>query len=157
MNYQMAFPLNSPTFDLDWGVRVRDPPPSLPSFWISAITREQDRKLKSKTTVSEGNKGLLCTPQLPKQGLQPKASIHHMDLTMTSGKVRGSIVYFMISSSRCWHMTVLSHAFTPNLEHLKVKCQLFYLPREFSAVTLTPVYILPQVDTWGIKLCGQQA
>ncbi|XP_051896234.1 gonadotropin-releasing hormone II receptor-like [Pristis pectinata] len=35
---------------------------------------------------------------------------------------------------------------SPDLEHLAVKCRPFYLPRKFSSVILTAVYISPQTD-----------
>ena len=38
-------------------------------------------------------------------------------------------------------------AVSPDLEILTIKCQPYYLPREFSTVIVTGVYIPPQADT----------
>jgi len=35
---------------------------------------------------------------------------------------------------------------SPHLEHLMIRCQPFHLPREFTAVVLTAVYIPPHAD-----------
>lgn len=40
-------------------------------------------------------------------------------------------------------MEVISQNYTPDLAFLLIKCQL-YLPREFSTVFMTAVYIPPQ-------------
>ncbi len=36
---------------------------------------------------------------------------------------------------------------SPNLEPLTIKCRPFYLPREFTSVIFSAVYIPPQTDT----------
>ncbi len=36
---------------------------------------------------------------------------------------------------------------SPHLEHLSIICRPFYLPREFSSIVITSVYIPPQADT----------
>ncbi len=36
---------------------------------------------------------------------------------------------------------------SPHLEHLSIICRPFYLPREFSSIVVTAVYIPPQADT----------
>ncbi len=41
----------------------------------------------------------------------------------------------------------MSRSCSPHLEHLSIICRPFYLPREFSAVIATAVYIPPQADT----------
>ncbi len=38
-------------------------------------------------------------------------------------------------------------SYSPHLEHLSIICRPFYLPREFSAIIVTSVYIPPQADT----------
>ncbi len=45
------------------------------------------------------------------------------------------------------NISILSRSCSPHLEHLSIICRPFYLPREFSAVTATAVYIPPQADT----------
>ncbi len=45
------------------------------------------------------------------------------------------------------NISILSRSCLPHLEHLSIICRPFYLPREFSAVIATAVYIPPQADT----------
>ncbi len=45
------------------------------------------------------------------------------------------------------NISILSRSCSPHLEHLSIICRPFYLPREFSAVIATAVYIPPQADT----------
>ncbi len=44
-------------------------------------------------------------------------------------------------------ISILSHFCLLHLEHLSIICRPFYLPREFSSITVTAVYIPPQADT----------
>ncbi len=46
-------------------------------------------------------------------------------------------------SQKIRHISVCS----PHLEHLSIICRPFYLPREFSSIVVTAVYIPPQADT----------
>lgn len=45
------------------------------------------------------------------------------------------------------NVTILSRHCSPDLEFITVKCRPFYLPREFTSVIVTAVYIPPQADT----------
>ncbi len=45
------------------------------------------------------------------------------------------------------NISILSRSCSSHLEHLSIICRLFYLPREFSSIIVTAVYILPQADT----------
>ncbi len=45
------------------------------------------------------------------------------------------------------NISILSRSCLPHLEHLSIICRPFYLPREFSTVIATAVYIPPQADT----------
>ncbi len=45
------------------------------------------------------------------------------------------------------NISILSRSCSPHLEHLSIICRPFYLPREFSAVIATAIYIPPQADT----------
>ncbi len=56
---------------------------------------------------------------------------------------------FMTNKKWCdpRNISSLSRSCSPHLEHLSIICRPFYLPREFSAVIATAVYIPPQADT----------
>ncbi len=45
------------------------------------------------------------------------------------------------------NISSLSRSCSPHLEHLSIICCPFYLPREFSSIIVTAVYIPPQADT----------
>ncbi len=72
-----------------------------------------------------------------------------MDRTAEAGKIKGGGVCFMINKKWCdpRNISILSRSCSPHLEHLSIICRPFYLPREFSAVIATAVYIPPQADT----------
>ncbi len=56
---------------------------------------------------------------------------------------------FMINKKWCdpRNISILSRSCSPHLEHLSIICRPFYLPREFSSIVVTAVYIPPQADT----------
>ncbi len=72
-----------------------------------------------------------------------------MDRTAEAGKTKGGGVCFMINKKWCdpRSISILSHSCSPHLEHLSVICRPFYLPRKFSSIVVTAVYIPPQADT----------
>ena len=45
-----------------------------------------------------------------------------------------------------WYIQTLKSFCSHKLECLTIKCRPYYLPREFSSVIVTAVYILPQAD-----------
>ncbi len=45
------------------------------------------------------------------------------------------------------NISILSRSCSPHLEYLSMICLPFYLPREFSSIVVTAVYIPPQADT----------
>ena len=68
------------------------------------------------------------------------------DLAIT-GKDDGGGVCFIINNQWCNSVKLISKGCTKNLEHLTLKCRPFYLPREFSSITITAVYIHPHANT----------
>ena len=73
-------------------------------------------------------------------------SIYRQDRTADSGKRRGEGVCVMVNFSWATDIAVLASHCSPVLELLTVKIRPFYLPREFTAVVMSVVYIPPQVD-----------
>ena len=76
-------------------------------------------------------------------------SVHCADRNKElSGKKKGGEC-FMINYSwcDCDNIQKLKSFCSPNLEYLTIKCQPYYLPREFSLVIVTAMYIPPQADT----------
>ncbi len=91
------------------------------------------------------------TPSDPDTAVTPSDnfSVLRMDRTAEAGKTKGGGVCFMINKKWCdpRNISVLSRSCSPHLEHLSIICRPFYLPREFSSIMATAVYIPPQADT----------
>ncbi len=72
-------------------------------------------------------------------------SVHHSDRTKElTGKSRGGGVCFYINNSSCDERNL--HTYT-DLEFHMLLCRPFWLPREFTAIIITAVYIPPQANT----------
>ncbi len=68
------------------------------------------------------------------------------DRTRHSGKSRGGGLCVYVNNN--WYtntLTVDSHC-SPDLEYVTVKCRSIYLPREFTVVMITAVYIPPDAN-----------
>ncbi len=91
------------------------------------------------------------TPSVPDTAVTPSDnfSVLRMDRTAEAGKIKGGGVCFMINKKWCdpRNISILPRSCSPHLEHLSIICRPFYLPREFSAVIATAIYIPPQADT----------
>ncbi len=76
-------------------------------------------------------------------------SVLRLNRTAEAGKNKGEGVSFMINKKWCdpRNFSILWHSSSPHLEHLSIICCPFYLPREFSSIIVTAVYIPPQTDT----------
>ncbi|XP_052332830.1 uncharacterized protein LOC127911022 [Oncorhynchus keta] len=85
------------------------------------------------------------------ESVQPAGfSTHRADRNKhLSGKKRGGGVCFMVNVTWCGHNNIqeLKSFCSPDLEFLTIKCRPHYLPREFSSIIITAVYIPPQADT----------
>ncbi len=91
------------------------------------------------------------TPTVPDTAVtaSDNFSVLRMDRTAEAGKTKGGGVCFMINKKWCdaRNISILSCSCSPHLEHLSIICRPFYLPREFSSIVVTSVYIPPQADT----------
>ncbi len=90
------------------------------------------------------------TPTVPDTAVTPSDnfSVLRMDRTAEAGKTKGGGVCFFINKKWCdpRNISILSRSCSPHLEHLSIICP-FYLPREFSSIVVSAVYISPQADT----------
>ncbi|XP_024121111.1 uncharacterized protein LOC112142095 [Oryzias melastigma] len=68
------------------------------------------------------------------------------DRTADSGKSRGGGVCVYVNNSWCTNTVTIDSQCSPDIEYLTVKCRPFYLPREFTAVMVTAVYIPPDAN-----------
>lgn len=85
------------------------------------------------------------TSNILDRAIQPNCfSMHKLGrLCETTGKVKGGRVCFLVNNLWCTNVEVTCSL---AMEHLTIKCGLFYLPREFPSVLLTAVYIPPQAN-----------
>ena len=75
-------------------------------------------------------------------------SIYRLDRDrVITQKEDGGGVCFIVNDKWCTNIKVTSTLCTKNLECVTIKCRPFYLPREFTSITLTGVYIHPRADT----------
>lgn len=135
----------------------RTPLPSILLANIQSLENKLDdlrARIKFQRDIRDCN--LLCftetwlNPAVPDHAIQPAEffSVHRMDRTRDSGKSRGGGVGLMVNSNWCNSASVvpLTRSCTPNLELLSIMCRPFYLPREFTSVIISAVYIPPQAD-----------
>lgn len=66
-----------------------------------------------------------------------------------SGKTRGGGVCIYNNNRWCNNAKVISSHCSPDIEFLTIKCRPFYMPREFTTVIITAVYIPPNANTKG--------
>ncbi|KAI3363529.1 hypothetical protein L3Q82_012135 [Scortum barcoo] len=86
-------------------------------------------------------------PSIPDSAIVPEGlSIHRQDRTINSGKSKGGGVCFMVNNKWCSDVEIISTGCSPDLEHLMIRCRPYYLPREFTSVVMTAVYVPPHAD-----------
>ncbi|KAI4889320.1 hypothetical protein NFI96_006060 [Prochilodus magdalenae] len=73
-------------------------------------------------------------------------SVYRADWTEASGKSRGGGLCIYIHNNWCTAADTIEQHCSPDLEFLTLRCRPFFLPREFSAVLLTAVYVPPQAN-----------
>uniref|UniRef100_A0A8C7YZR7 Reverse transcriptase domain-containing protein n=1 Tax=Oryzias sinensis TaxID=183150 RepID=A0A8C7YZR7_9TELE len=71
---------------------------------------------------------------------------HRYDRSGDSGKSKGGGLCIYVNNNWCTNSrTVASHC-SPDVEYVTVRCSPFYLPREFTVVMATAVYIPPDAN-----------
>ncbi len=142
-------------------LRVRAHSPPLPSILLSNVKSLENKmddlraRISFQRDIRDCN--ILCltetwlTPSVPDTAVRPSDnfSVLQMDRTAEAGKTKGGGVCFMINKKWCdpRNISILSRSCSPHLEHLSIICRPFYLPREFSSIVVTAVYVPPQADT----------
>ncbi len=142
-------------------LRKRAHSPPLPSILLANVQSLENKmddlraRISFQWDIRDCN--LLCltetwlTPTVPDTAvtLSDNFSVLRMDRTAEAGKNKAGGVCFMINKKWCdpRYISILSCSCSPHLEHLSIICRPFYLPREFSSIVVTAVYIPPQADT----------
>ncbi len=142
-------------------LRERPQSPPLPSILLANVqcleNKMDDLRARIRFQRDIRDCDILClsetwlTPSVPDTAVTPSDnfSILRMDRTAEVGKNKGGGVCFIINKKWCdpRNISILSRSCSPHLEHLSIICRPFYLPREFSSIIVTAVYIPPQADT----------
>ncbi len=142
-------------------LRKRAHSPPLPSIQLANVQSLENKmddlraRISFQRDIRDCN--ILCltetwlTPSVPDTAVTPSDnfSVLRMDRTAEAGKTKGGGVCFMINKKWCdpRNISILSRSYSPHLEHLSIICRPFYLPREFTSIIVTAVYIPPQADT----------
>ncbi len=142
-------------------LRERAHSPPLPSILLANVQSLENKmddlraRISFQRDIRDCN--ILCltetwlTPTVPDTAVtaSDNFSVLRMDRTAEAGKTKGGGVCFMINKKWCdpRNISILSCSCSPHLEHLSIICRPFYLPREFSSIVVTSVYIPPQADT----------
>jgi len=142
-------------------LRKRAHHPPLPSILLTNVQSLENKMddLRARISFQQDIRdcSILClsetwlTPSVPDTAVMPsnKVSVLRIDRTAEAGKTKGGGVCFMINKKWCdpRNISILSRSCLPHLEHLSIICRPFYLPREFSSIFVTALYIPPQADT----------
>ncbi len=121
-------------------LRKRAHSPSLPSILLANVQSLENKMDNLRARISfQRDCNIFCltetwlTPTVPDTAVKPSDnfSVLRMDRTAEAGKTKGGGVCFMINRKWCDPRNIST----------------FYLPREFSSIVITSVYIPPQADT----------
>ncbi len=142
-------------------LRKRAHSPPLPSILLANVQSLENKmddlraRISFQRDIRDCN--IICltetwlTPSVPDTAITPSDnfSVLRMDRTAEASKSKGGGVCFMINKKWCdpRNISSLLRSCSPHLEQLSIICRPFYLPREFSLVIVTAVYIPPQADT----------
>ncbi len=131
--------------------------PPLPSILLANVQSLDDLRARISFQRDIRDCTILClsetwlTPSVPDMAVRPSEnfSVLRMDRTAEASKTKGGGVCFMINKKWCdpRNISILLRSCSPHLEHLSIICHPFYLPRVFSLIVVTAVYIPSQADT----------
>ncbi len=142
-------------------LRERAHSPPLPSILLANVQSLENKMddLRARISLQWDIRdcSILCLSEtwlsslVPDTAVMPskKFSVLRMDRTAEAGKTKGGGVCFMINKKWCdpRNISILSRSCWPHLEHHSIICRPFNLPREFSSIIVTAVYIPPQAET----------
>ncbi len=142
-------------------LRKRAHSPPLPSILLANVQSLENKmddlraRISFQRDIRDCN--ILCltetwlTPTVPDTAVMPSDnfSVLRMDRTAEAGKTKGGGVCFFINKIWCdpRNISILSRSCSPHLEHISIICRPFYLPREFTSILVSAVYIPPQADS----------
>ncbi len=144
-------------------VRLRRRPlrPPLPTILLANVQSLDNKLCELRVRISYQRETrdccIICLTETWMSAVVPDSaikltgfSVHRSDRTKElTGKSRGGGVCFVINNSWCDERnlhSIKSFCF-PDLEFHMLLCRPFWLPREFTAIIITAVYIPPQANT----------
>ncbi|KAI3353895.1 hypothetical protein L3Q82_005104 [Scortum barcoo] len=128
--------------------------PPIPSLFLSNV-RSLDNKLdllrlRLGASREMRNCSVLCLTEtwlndnMPDPAFQLDGRLlFHADRNQQSGKARGGGLCVYVNKDWGTNCTLVNSHCSEAIEHMTVKCRPHYLPREFTAVFVTAVYIPP--------------
>ncbi len=131
------------------------PPTSSPNYFAGyrSVTGQQTQFVNcghaSHTNEKQGTAALFAS-QKPGCLQWFQTSVYHSKrMEELTGKSRGGGVCFYINNSWCDERNLhsIKSFCSPDLEFHTLLCRPFWLPREFTAIIITAVYIPPQANT----------
>ena len=132
--------------------------PSLPSLFITNARLLPNKIEELELTISTQKNIQDCcvmvitetwlTPTIPAEAIKLAGRIaHRADRTSESGKSRGGGLCVYTNTNWCTNAVTTDTYCSPDVEYLSVRCRPFYLPREFTVIIITAVYIPPDANT----------
>ncbi|KAJ4939516.1 hypothetical protein JOQ06_028964 [Pogonophryne albipinna] len=132
--------------------------PPLPALLLSNV-RSLRHKMDELHLLIQSNKtygdcSAICLTEtwldhsIPDQAVSLAGyTLHRADRSVElTHKSKSCGICIMVNHRWCTNSTSLSHACSPLLEHLTVKCRPTYLPREFASIIIIGVYIPPEAN-----------
>ncbi len=141
-------------------VRLRRRPlrPPLPTILLANVQSKKLCELRARISYQRETMDccIICLTETWMSAMVPDSaieltgfSVHRSDRTEElTGKSKGGSVCSFINSwcdERDLHS--IESFYSPDLEFHMLLCRPFWLPREFTAITVTAVYIPPQANT----------
>ncbi len=135
--------------------------PPLPTILLANVQSQDNKLCEQRPRISYQRETRDCciirltetwmSAMVPDSAIELMGfSVHHSDRTKElTGKSRGGGVCFYINNLWCDERNLhsIKSFCSPDLEFNMLLCRPFWLPRDFTAIIITAVYIPPQANT----------
>ncbi len=142
-------------------LRCRAFRPPLPTILLANVQSLDNKlcELRARISYQQETRDfcIICLTETWMSAMVPDSAIeltgfsaHRLDRTKKlTGKSRGGGICFLINNSWCDERNIhsIKSFCSPDLEFQMLLCRPFWLPREFTAIIITAVYIPPQANT----------
>ncbi len=142
-------------------LRCRAFRPPLPTILLANVQSLDNKLCELRARISNQRETkdccIICLTETWMSAMVPDSaieftgfSVHRSDRTKElTGKSRDGGVCFYINNLWCDERNLhsIKSFFSPDLKFHMLLCRTFWLPREFTAITITAVYVPPQANT----------